>query len=99
MVKRAFEKRRAGVIARRPECYALSIEVETGSASRSVIPAQAGIQCSAPGFRVSPCSPGMTGVSFSSFQRKLESRGCWCGLDISFLSRSPFDLALVSPTA
>ena len=28
----------------------------------------------APGFRVSRCSPGMTGVESSSFQRKLESR-------------------------
>jgi len=37
---------------------ALSAKAET---KRSVIPAQAGIQYSFPGFRVSPGSPGMTG--------------------------------------
>jgi hypothetical protein len=48
----------------------------------------------APGFRVSRCSPGMTGVSFSSFQPfdwahdklQLESREVWFGLDILVLS-------------
>ena len=39
----------------------LSAEAETAGFSRFVIPAQAGIQSLAPGFRVSRCSPGMTG--------------------------------------
>jgi hypothetical protein len=47
----------------------------------SVIPAQAGIQFVAPGFRVSRCSPGMTGCherpawveDFVSEQRSEES--------------------------
>jgi hypothetical protein len=37
---------------------ALNMKAET---RRSVIPAQAGIQCFTPGFRVSRCSLGMTG--------------------------------------
>jgi hypothetical protein len=40
---------------------ALSVEAETRGVSLSVIPAQAGIQSFAPGFRVSRRSPGMTG--------------------------------------
>ena len=63
---------------------ALRVEGETGDVSSSIIPAQARILCSALGFRVAACgprikygagSPGMMGSSFSSFQRKLESRG------------------------
>jgi hypothetical protein len=50
-----------GVIASRPERGALSAKAETAGFSRFVIPAQAGIQALAPGFRVSRCSPGMTG--------------------------------------
>jgi hypothetical protein len=40
------------VILSRPERGALSAEAETTGFSRFVIPAQAGIQFSAPGFRV-----------------------------------------------
>jgi hypothetical protein len=48
----------------------------------------------APGFRVSRCSPGMTDVSSSSFQSKLESRGV---IRVGhFVSEQP-TLALVLP--
>jgi hypothetical protein len=43
------------VIASPPECCALSKWVETEGVSRVVIPAQAGIQLSAPGFWVAAC--------------------------------------------
>jgi hypothetical protein len=40
------------VIASHPECCALSKRAETEEVSLSVIPAQAGIQCITPGFRI-----------------------------------------------
>ncbi len=44
---------------------ALIVVAETGGASLTVIPAQAGIQVVIPGFRVSLRSPGMTGCHTS----------------------------------
>ena len=60
----------------------------------------------APGFRVSHCSPGMTGLSFSSFQRKLESRcirqGLLSAYFFAFRSRilritAPSELTIMKP--
>jgi hypothetical protein len=58
------------------------VAVRALAALSTVIPAQAGIQFFAPGFRVSRCSPGMTGChewpvrveDFVSEQRSEESQ-------------------------
>jgi len=81
------------VILSHPLCGALNMEAETRDTSLSIIPAQAGVHFSPPGFRVAAYgprikygagSPGMTGSSVSSFQRKLESRGCGEGWAFCF---------------